>query len=139
MLVYSSGCAILWTIAWFMMAERRAPGSENIQKRWLPPNIGPAFYSIALSVFFGIFGYLVSRLHCFSLPRAYLSGPILLHYDIYARSNPYSRPQVYPGRGSAGCDEYVRYVHPTPSNWHVVTVERRWSRPRVHLSFPKYQ
>ncbi|KAF7343328.1 Monocarboxylate transporter [Mycena venus] len=56
--VYSSGCAVLWTSAWFMMAERRPPGYNDIQKRWLPGNIGPEFYSIALSVFFGIFGYL---------------------------------------------------------------------------------
>ncbi|KAJ7868485.1 major facilitator superfamily domain-containing protein [Mycena leptocephala] len=58
MLIYSSGCAVLWTLAWFMMAERRCPGYGNIRKRWLPRNRGPAFYSIALSVFVGIFGYL---------------------------------------------------------------------------------
>ncbi|KAJ7130400.1 major facilitator superfamily domain-containing protein [Mycena epipterygia] len=58
MLIYSNLYAVLWFIAWFMMAERRAPGYENIQKRWLPRNIGPEFYSIALSVFVGIFGYL---------------------------------------------------------------------------------
>ncbi|KAF8208080.1 major facilitator superfamily domain-containing protein [Mycena galopus ATCC 62051] len=57
-LIYSSGCAVLWTFAWFMMAERRPPGYKDIQKCWLPRNIGPVFYSIALSVFFGIFGYL---------------------------------------------------------------------------------
>jgi hypothetical protein len=43
------------------MAERRPPGYKDIQKHWLPRNIGPVFYSIAFSVFFGIFGYLVSR------------------------------------------------------------------------------
>ncbi|KAK7042544.1 monocarboxylate transporter [Favolaschia claudopus] len=58
MLIYSNGCALLWTAAWFMMAERRPPGYKDIPKRWLPRNIGPAFYSVALSVFFGIFGYL---------------------------------------------------------------------------------
>ncbi|KAJ7621573.1 major facilitator superfamily domain-containing protein [Mycena polygramma] len=58
MLIYSNACAVLWTIAWFMMAERRAPGYENIKKRWLPRTVGPVFYSIALSVFFSIFGYL---------------------------------------------------------------------------------
>jgi MFS family permease len=62
MLIYSSGCAVLWTLAWFMMAERRCPGYGNIRKRWLPRNRGPAFYSIALSVFVGIFGYLVCYL-----------------------------------------------------------------------------
>ncbi|KAJ6465069.1 major facilitator superfamily domain-containing protein [Mycena vitilis] len=58
MLIYSNACAVLWTIAWFMMAERRAPGYANVKKRWLPRTIGPVFYSITLSVFFGIFGYL---------------------------------------------------------------------------------
>ncbi|KAJ6464040.1 major facilitator superfamily domain-containing protein [Mycena sanguinolenta] len=57
-LAYSSACAILWTVAWFMLAERRPPGFKDIQKRWLPHNIGPVFYSIALSVFVGVFGYL---------------------------------------------------------------------------------
>ncbi|KAJ7030643.1 major facilitator superfamily domain-containing protein [Mycena alexandri] len=58
MLIYSNMCAVLWIAAWFMMAERRSPGYANTQKRWLPRNIGPVFYSIALSVFIGIFGYL---------------------------------------------------------------------------------
>ncbi|KAJ7241673.1 major facilitator superfamily domain-containing protein [Mycena haematopus] len=57
-IIYSSACAVLWTAAWFMMAERRPPGHKDIRKRWLPHNIGPVFYSIALSMFFGIFGYL---------------------------------------------------------------------------------
>jgi hypothetical protein len=59
MLVYSNLYAVLWIIAWLMMAERRSPGYADIQKHWLPSNIGPTFYSIALSVFVGIFGYLV--------------------------------------------------------------------------------
>ncbi|KAJ7337419.1 major facilitator superfamily domain-containing protein, partial [Mycena albidolilacea] len=57
-LIYSSGMAVVWTVAWFMMSERRPPGHKNIRKRWLPRKITPAFYSIAFSVFFGIFGYL---------------------------------------------------------------------------------
>ncbi|KAJ7178158.1 major facilitator superfamily domain-containing protein [Mycena filopes] len=57
-LIYANMCAVLWVAAWFMMAERRAPGYADIEKRWLPRNIGPEFYSIALSVFIGIFGYL---------------------------------------------------------------------------------
>jgi hypothetical protein len=61
MLVYSHLYAVLWIIAWLMMAERRPPGYADIQKRWLPSNIGPTFYSIALSVFVGIFGYLARR------------------------------------------------------------------------------
>ncbi|KAJ6588184.1 major facilitator superfamily domain-containing protein [Mycena capillaripes] len=70
MLIYSSGCAILWTMAWFMMAERRAPGYENIQKRWLPRTRGPVFYSIALSVFVGIFGYLTPYYYITTFTRA---------------------------------------------------------------------
>ncbi|KAJ7653923.1 major facilitator superfamily domain-containing protein [Mycena polygramma] len=58
MLIYSNACAVLWIAAWFMMAERRAPGYENIQKCWLPHTRGPVFYSLTLSVFFGVFGYL---------------------------------------------------------------------------------
>ncbi|KAJ7201133.1 major facilitator superfamily domain-containing protein [Mycena pura] len=58
MLVYSNLYAVLWTIAWFLIAERRPAGYRDIQKRWLPQNTGPVFYSIALSVFVGIFGYL---------------------------------------------------------------------------------
>ncbi|KAJ7201139.1 major facilitator superfamily domain-containing protein [Mycena pura] len=58
MLVYSNLYAVLWTAAWFMIAERRPAGYRDIQKRWLPQNTGPVFYSIALSVFVGIFGYL---------------------------------------------------------------------------------
>jgi hypothetical protein len=45
-------------MAWFMMAERRNPRDKDIPKRWLPSHIGPAFYSMAASVFVGIFGYL---------------------------------------------------------------------------------
>ncbi|KAJ7050188.1 major facilitator superfamily domain-containing protein [Mycena amicta] len=58
MLIYSSMYAVLQTLAWFLMAERRAPHTANIQKRWLPRTITPAFYSLSLSVFVGIFGYL---------------------------------------------------------------------------------
>lgn len=62
MLIYSNFCAVLWVIAWFLMSERRAPGYKSVQKRWLPRNTGPVFYSIALSVFVGIFGFLVRQL-----------------------------------------------------------------------------
>ncbi|KAF7290126.1 Monocarboxylate transporter [Mycena kentingensis (nom. inval.)] len=58
MLIYSSMYAVLQTTAWFLMAERRAPGQANRQKRWLPRTITPEFYSLAASVFVGIFGYL---------------------------------------------------------------------------------
>ncbi|KAF7343329.1 Monocarboxylate transporter [Mycena venus] len=60
-LIYSSGCAVLWTAAWLMMVERRPPGYKDIKRRWLPREIGPAFYGIALSGFFDIFGYLERR------------------------------------------------------------------------------
>ncbi|KAJ7734770.1 major facilitator superfamily domain-containing protein [Mycena maculata] len=59
MLIYSHIYAILWIAAWFMMAERRAPGYADIRRRWLPHTLGPTFYSITLSVLIGIFGYLV--------------------------------------------------------------------------------
>ncbi|KAF7293088.1 Monocarboxylate transporter [Mycena indigotica] len=58
MLIYSNMYALLQTLAWFMMAERRAPGAANIKKRWLPRTINASYYSVALSVFVGIFGYL---------------------------------------------------------------------------------
>ncbi|KAJ7734768.1 major facilitator superfamily domain-containing protein [Mycena maculata] len=61
MLIYSHIFAVLCIIAWFMMAERRPPGYADIQRRWLPRTLSPAFYSIALSVFVGIFGFLVKR------------------------------------------------------------------------------
>ncbi|CAK5278089.1 unnamed protein product [Mycena citricolor] len=57
MLVYSAIYAVIWICAWFMMAERRAPGYEKIQKHWLPTTRGPAFYCVALTVFTGIFGF----------------------------------------------------------------------------------
>ncbi|KAJ7241674.1 major facilitator superfamily domain-containing protein [Mycena haematopus] len=57
-LIYSGGCAVLWIVAWLIMAERHAPGHTSVKKCCLPRNITPAFYSIAFSVFFGIFGYL---------------------------------------------------------------------------------
>ncbi|KAJ7908486.1 major facilitator superfamily domain-containing protein [Mycena leptocephala] len=58
MLIYSTMYAVFSIIAWFMMAERRAPGYTGIKKRWLPRKIGPEFYSITLTVFIGIFGFL---------------------------------------------------------------------------------
>ncbi|KAJ7679089.1 major facilitator superfamily domain-containing protein [Mycena polygramma] len=58
MLIYSTMYAVFSIIAWFMMAERRAPGHAAMKKRWLPRKIGPEFYSITLSVFIGIFGFL---------------------------------------------------------------------------------
>jgi hypothetical protein len=50
-----------------MMAERRAPGYTGIKKRWLPRKIGPEFYSITLTVFIGIFGFLVTSVVSFNL------------------------------------------------------------------------
>ncbi|KAJ7630847.1 major facilitator superfamily domain-containing protein [Roridomyces roridus] len=57
-LIFANMYAVLWVVAWFMMAERHAAGYADLKKRWLPRIRGPSFYSIALTVFFGVFGYL---------------------------------------------------------------------------------
>lgn len=59
MFVYSSMYAFVWVFAWLLMAERVRPGHKLIKKRWLPERMGGEFYSLASSVFIGIFGYLV--------------------------------------------------------------------------------
>ncbi|KAF8913580.1 major facilitator superfamily domain-containing protein [Mucidula mucida] len=58
MLIYSSMNAVSWTFAWFLLKERLRPGQTTEKKRWLPEHITGEFYSIALSVFVGIFGFL---------------------------------------------------------------------------------
>lgn len=66
MLIYSGIMAALWTIALFCLKERHRPGYRTEKKRWLPQNVDGAFYSVALSVFVGLFGYLASSLAPFS-------------------------------------------------------------------------
>ncbi|KAF5346416.1 hypothetical protein D9758_012748 [Tetrapyrgos nigripes] len=62
MIIYSSMHALVWTIAWFLIKERiprgRRANTNQTKKRWLPKKVTGSFYSVALSMFFGIFGYL---------------------------------------------------------------------------------
>ncbi|KAG7445307.1 MFS general substrate transporter [Guyanagaster necrorhizus] len=57
MLVYSSMNGTVWIIAFMLIKERRAPGFRR-KKRWLPERINGQFYSVALSICVGLFGYL---------------------------------------------------------------------------------
>lgn len=60
MLTFSSVHAVIWIFAWFLLKERLAPGlNPTAKKRWLPKKITGSFCSVALSMFFGVFGYLV--------------------------------------------------------------------------------
>lgn len=59
MLIYSAIEAFIWTIAFFCLKERYRPGHSLEKKRWLPDRVDGKFFSVALSVFIGIFGYLV--------------------------------------------------------------------------------
>ncbi|KAJ3869887.1 major facilitator superfamily domain-containing protein [Lentinula novae-zelandiae] len=59
MLTFSSVHAVIWIFAWFLLKERLAPGlNPTAKKRWLPKKITGSFCSVALSMFFGVFGYL---------------------------------------------------------------------------------
>ncbi|KAK0194693.1 major facilitator superfamily domain-containing protein [Armillaria mellea] len=58
MLIYSSMHAVIWIFALCLLKERVRPGQAEEKKRWLPERIDGRFYSVALSVFIGIFGYL---------------------------------------------------------------------------------
>ncbi|KAK0229972.1 major facilitator superfamily domain-containing protein [Armillaria nabsnona] len=58
MLIYSSMHAVIWIIALCLLKERVPPGQAEEKKRWLPERVDGRFYSVALSVFIGIFGYL---------------------------------------------------------------------------------
>ncbi|KAK7457206.1 hypothetical protein VKT23_010506 [Stygiomarasmius scandens] len=59
MIIYSTMHAVVWVIAWFLIKERIPRGKNaNKKRRWLPKKITGSFYSVALSMFFGIFGYL---------------------------------------------------------------------------------
>ncbi|KIY68467.1 MFS general substrate transporter [Cylindrobasidium torrendii FP15055 ss-10] len=58
MLIYSGIVGGLLLIGYMCIKERRPPGYRTEKKKWLPDRINGAFYSIALSVFFGIFGFL---------------------------------------------------------------------------------
>ncbi|KAJ3730198.1 major facilitator superfamily domain-containing protein [Lentinula raphanica] len=59
MLTFSSIHAVIWIFAWFLLKERLPPGiNPTAKKRWLPKKITGSFCSVALSMFFGVFGYL---------------------------------------------------------------------------------
>ncbi|KAJ3887546.1 MFS general substrate transporter [Lentinula edodes] len=59
MLTFSSLHAVIWIFAWFLLKERLHPGlNPTAKKRWLPKKITGSFCSVALSMFFGVFGYL---------------------------------------------------------------------------------
>ncbi|PBK63944.1 MFS general substrate transporter [Armillaria solidipes] len=58
MLIYSSMHAVIWIIALCLLKERVRPGQAEEKKRWLPERVDGRFYSVAISVFIGIFGYL---------------------------------------------------------------------------------
>ncbi|THU78572.1 MFS general substrate transporter [Dendrothele bispora CBS 962.96] len=59
MIIYSSMQAVVWITAWFLIKERIPRGrNANSKRRWLPKKVTGSFYSVALSMFFGIFGYL---------------------------------------------------------------------------------
>jgi hypothetical protein len=112
MLIYSTMYAVFSIIAWFMMAERRAPGYTGIKKRWLPRKIGPEFYSITLTVFIGIFGFLVTFVVAFNLRALifFLAEPLLLHYDLCEGPDPLAQSKISLGRCSSRRDEHIRYV-----------------------------
>ncbi|KIY68475.1 ornithine aminotransferase [Cylindrobasidium torrendii FP15055 ss-10] len=58
LLIYSGLTGGLLVIGFFLLQERRIPGYLTESKRWLPEHVDGKFYSIACSVFFGIFGFL---------------------------------------------------------------------------------
>lgn len=58
MLIYSSMNAVICIIALFLLKERARPGQAEERKRWLPERVDGRLYSVAISVFIGIFGYL---------------------------------------------------------------------------------
>ncbi|KAF8823680.1 hypothetical protein HHX47_DHR9000495 [Lentinula edodes] len=61
MLTFSSLHAVIWIFAWFLLKERLHPGlNPTAKKRWLPKKITGSFCSVALSMFFGVFGYLIT-------------------------------------------------------------------------------
>ena len=70
MLVYSSMHGFVWLVALCLIKERRPPrpeGASRSKRRWLPEHVNGQLYSVAASIFFGLFGYLVQRIS----PRMY--------------------------------------------------------------------
>ncbi len=58
MLVYSGMHGAVWIVAFILIKERPTPGFSG-KKRWLPERVNGQFYSVALSICVGLFGYLV--------------------------------------------------------------------------------
>ncbi|KAK0447195.1 major facilitator superfamily domain-containing protein [Armillaria borealis] len=57
MLVYSGMHGAVWIAAFILIKERPTPGFSG-NKRWLPERVNGQFYSVALSICVGLFGYL---------------------------------------------------------------------------------
>ncbi|KAJ3993070.1 major facilitator superfamily domain-containing protein [Lentinula boryana] len=54
-LAFSSSHAVIWIFAWFLLKERLPPGTNPTAKKlWLPKKITGSFWSVALSMFFGL-------------------------------------------------------------------------------------
>uniref|UniRef100_A0A0W0EYB5 Major facilitator superfamily (MFS) profile domain-containing protein n=1 Tax=Moniliophthora roreri TaxID=221103 RepID=A0A0W0EYB5_MONRR len=59
MIIYAHMHVFVWIIAFLLIKERPLPPSlRGTKKRWMPKHVGGSFWSVAGSIFFGIFGYL---------------------------------------------------------------------------------
>ena len=110
MLIYSAIEAFIWTIAFFCLKERYRPGHSLEKKRWLPDRVDGKFLSVALSVFIGIFGYLVrmilDSLHCMEPSTV----AFLFHHHIHQAICPIHRSELVDGVSAAGTHEFLWYV-----------------------------
>ncbi|KAF5370535.1 hypothetical protein D9757_010128 [Collybiopsis confluens] len=58
-LAFSTAHAVIWIFAWFLLKERAHPGLNPAAKKlWLPKKVTGSFYSLALSMLIGVFGFL---------------------------------------------------------------------------------
>ncbi|THU87383.1 MFS general substrate transporter [Dendrothele bispora CBS 962.96] len=57
LLIHSSINAVVWVVAWTLIAERLPP-NPKAKKRWLPSKVTGSFYSVAATMMIGVFGYL---------------------------------------------------------------------------------
>ncbi|KAJ3781444.1 major facilitator superfamily domain-containing protein, partial [Lentinula aff. detonsa] len=84
-LTFSSLHAVIWIFAWFLLKERLPPGTNPTAKKlWLPKKITGSFWSVALSMFFGVFGYLVIYQH-----------PLFSHQGLTISQPPYYLSTTY--------------------------------------------
>ncbi|KAK0442805.1 major facilitator superfamily domain-containing protein [Desarmillaria tabescens] len=58
LLIYSSMHGVVWIVALCLIKERRSPDQVQQKKRWIPERVDGRLYSVATSVFVGIFGFL---------------------------------------------------------------------------------